>query len=104
METLEQEFADLRNWKDEVKRICGIFRIASGQSAEVLVLHPATWALIRQLASQSSRSGQPVPFPDSPAGLEDVINLGTDSSLRLDLRGNVPLSSFQVAVNSRVHS
>lgn len=96
MEKLEQEFIDLRNWKDEISRVCGIFKIASGQVAEILVLNPATFALMRQLSMQSFRTNKQTPFPEGVDGDAQGIKVGPELNLQLKLQNDLPLSIFQV--------
>ena len=105
MEIIEEEFADLRNWKEEVLNVYQVFRSVHEVPAEILLLNPATYEVMRQLAAQNHHSATWVPAIDSisqqPAQGTD---LGSGALLRIELSASVPLSSFQVGVNGKVHS
>ena len=105
MEIIEEEFIDLRNWKAEVLNVYQAFWSAHEIAAEILLLNPATYDVMRQLAAQNQQSANWVPaignISQQPAQGTD---LGSGAVLRIELSASVPLSSFQVGVNIKVHS
>ena len=103
MEIIEEEFTDLRNWKEEVLNLYQIFQSVYEVPAEILFLNPATYEVMRQLASQNQQSVSWVPEIDQTANPPGIV-FGSDANLRIQLSNAVPLSAFQVGVSVKIHS
>ena len=103
MEIIEEEFTDLRNWKEEVLNLYQIFQSVYEVPAEILFLNPATYEVMRQLASQNQQSVSWVPEIDQTTNPPGIV-FGSDANLRIQLSNAVPLSAFQVGVSVKIHS
>ena len=103
MDPLEEEFCDLRNWQQEVLQICQAFQVASGYVADHITVHPATLALMRQLAAQNQAEESWIPMFGNPNDPDDHSVLVSSSLvLRLELSLDLALSTYQVGGRIRV--